>query len=61
MVITGKKVFKMNFFASLIFHMSFIGYQMSQSLNLSGSYLVIAASSISSMTLIMMLTKDKGE
>ncbi|KPJ22070.1 hypothetical protein [Streptococcus phocae] len=61
MVITGKKVFKMVYFANLIFHILFIGYQISQSVNISGGYLAIAASSISSMTLIMMLTKDKEE
>ncbi|HEM3195776.1 hypothetical protein HO966_09305 [Streptococcus suis] len=61
MVVTGKKVFKAVYFASLISHISIIGYQMSQSVDISGDYLVLATSSVVSMTLIMMLTKDKGE
>lgn len=36
MVITGKKIFKMVYFANLIFHILFIGYQISQSVNISG-------------------------
>lgn len=61
MAITGKKVFKMIYIISIIFHAVFIGYQISHSVNVSEEYLVVAATSIASMTMIMMLTKDKGE
>lgn len=62
MVITGQKVFKVVYFASILFHVVFIAYSLLNNRELSPTYITLTSTSIVVLSLIMItLGKNKSQ